>query len=72
MLMYSHINSVFCRHRTRRELMGIIVVVVAIVSLSGQRLRIIRALLDAGVASIEVGSFVSPQAVPAMAGVANG
>ena len=39
---------------------------------SGQRLRMIKALLDAGLASIEVGSFVSPQAVPAMAGVANG
>ena len=37
----------------------------------GQRLRIIRALLDAGVASIEVGSFVSPKAVPAMAGTAD-
>ncbi len=33
-----------------------------------QRLQLIRALLDAGVAHIEVGSFVSPKAVPAMAG----
>ena len=32
------------------------------------RLRLIRALLDAGVRHIEVGSFVSPKAVPAMAG----
>lgn len=33
-----------------------------------QRLQLIRALADAGVNSIEVGSFVSPKAVPAMAG----
>ena len=33
-----------------------------------QRLRLIDALLDAGVSHIEVGSFVSPKAVPAMAG----
>ena len=33
-----------------------------------QRLRLIGALADAGVGSIEVGSFVSPRAVPAMAG----
>jgi hydroxymethylglutaryl-CoA lyase len=33
-----------------------------------ERLRLIRALLDAGLKHIEVGSFVSPQAVPAMAG----
>ena len=33
-----------------------------------QRLRLIEALLDAGVSHIEVGSFVSPKAVPAMAG----
>jgi hydroxymethylglutaryl-CoA lyase len=33
-----------------------------------QRLRLIQALLDAGVSHIEVGSFVSPKAVPAMAG----
>ncbi len=32
------------------------------------RLRLIQALLDAGVSNIEVGSFVSPKAVPAMAG----
>ena len=33
-----------------------------------QRLRLIRSLADAVVSSIEVGSFVSPRAVPAMAG----
>ncbi len=33
-----------------------------------ERLRLIRAIADAGVRSIEVGSFVSPRAVPAMAG----
>jgi len=33
-----------------------------------QRLELIRALLAAGVSHIEVGSFVSPKAVPAMAG----
>jgi hydroxymethylglutaryl-CoA lyase len=33
-----------------------------------QRLGLIRAIADAGVGSIEVGSFVSPRAVPAMAG----
>ena len=33
-----------------------------------ERLRLIGAIADAGVASIEVGSFVSPRAVPAMAG----
>ena len=33
-----------------------------------ERLRLISAIGDAGVASIEVGSFVSPKAVPAMAG----
>lgn len=33
-----------------------------------ERLALIRALADAGVKSIEVGSFVSPKAVPAMAG----
>ena len=32
------------------------------------RLRLIRSLLDAGLGHIEVGSFVSPKAVPAMAG----
>ena len=36
----------------------------------GERLRIIEALLDAGLPGIEVGSFVSPKAVPAMAGAA--
>ncbi|MDF3125317.1 hydroxymethylglutaryl-CoA lyase [Rheinheimera sp. 1928-s] len=35
-----------------------------------QRLQLIHALVDAGVPSIEVGSFVSPKAVPAMAGAA--
>ena len=34
----------------------------------GQRLQLVNALLDAGVSHIEVGSFVSPKAVPAMAG----
>ena len=34
----------------------------------GQRLQLIEALLAAGVPAIEVGSFVSPKAVPAMAG----
>ncbi len=33
-----------------------------------QRLQLINALLQAGVSHIEVGSFVSPKAVPAMAG----
>ncbi len=33
------------------------------------RLRLIHALLDAGLRHIEVGAFVSPRAVPAMAGV---
>jgi len=33
-----------------------------------QRLQLIRSLLDAGMQHIEVGSFVSPKAVPAMAG----
>ena len=35
-----------------------------------QRLALIKALLAAGVPAIEVGSFVSPKAVPAMAGAA--
>jgi hydroxymethylglutaryl-CoA lyase len=35
-----------------------------------ERLQIIEALLVAGVPAIEVGSFVSPKAVPAMAGAA--
>ncbi|HWT24943.1 MAG TPA: hydroxymethylglutaryl-CoA lyase, partial [Solirubrobacteraceae bacterium] len=34
------------------------------------RVRLIRALADAGLRHIEVGSFVSPKAVPAMAGTA--
>ena len=33
-----------------------------------ERLALIRAIADAGVQNIEVGSFVSPKAVPAMAG----
>ena len=33
-----------------------------------QRLQLVRALLDAGMQHIEVGAFVSPKAVPAMAG----
>ena len=33
-----------------------------------ERLRLVGALVEAGVRSIEVGSFVSPKAVPAMAG----
>lgn len=33
-----------------------------------ERLQLIRSLLDAGMKHIEVGSFVSPKAVPAMAG----
>lgn len=33
-----------------------------------QRLRLINAIIDAGVSSVEVTSFVSPKAVPAMAG----
>lgn len=33
-----------------------------------ERLKLISSLVDAGVGSIEVGSFVSPKAVPAMAG----
>ncbi len=33
-----------------------------------QRLQLIRSLLDAGMKHIEVGAFVSPKAVPAMAG----
>ena len=35
-----------------------------------QRLELIKALLEAGLPAIEVGSFVSPRAVPAMAGAA--
>jgi len=35
-----------------------------------QRLELIRALIGAGVRNIEVGSFVSPKAVPAMTGAA--
>jgi hydroxymethylglutaryl-CoA lyase len=34
----------------------------------GERLQLIRALLAAGVRNIEVGAFVSPKVVPAMAG----
>ena len=34
-----------------------------------QRLSLIQALLDAGLRHIEIGAFVSPKAVPAMAGV---
>lgn len=34
----------------------------------GQRLQLIQSLLDAGMKHIEVASFVSPKAVPAMAG----
>ena len=37
----------------------------------GERLQLIEALLEAGLPSIEVGSFVSPKAVPAMAGTAD-
>ena len=33
-----------------------------------QRLQLIQALLDAGIRHIEIGAFVSPKAVPAMAG----
>ena len=33
-----------------------------------QRLEIIHSLVSAGVRSVEAGSFVSPKAVPAMAG----
>jgi hydroxymethylglutaryl-CoA lyase len=33
-----------------------------------QRVRLVQALLDAGVKHVEVGAFVSPKAVPAMAG----
>lgn len=36
-----------------------------------QRLQLINALVAAGVKSIEVGAFVSPKAVPAMAGTAD-
>lgn len=35
-----------------------------------QRLQLIQALVDAGVSHIEFGAFVSPKAVPAMAGAA--
>lgn len=38
--------------------------------LPAERLQIIEALLAAGLPAIEVGSFVSPKAVPAMAGAA--
>jgi hydroxymethylglutaryl-CoA lyase len=37
----------------------------------GERLLLIEALLEAGLPAIEVGSFVSPKAVPAMAGAAD-
>lgn len=33
-----------------------------------QRVRLVQALLESGVRSVEVGAFVSPKAVPAMAG----
>lgn len=36
----------------------------------GQRLQLIGALVDAGLPALEAGSFVSPRAVPAMAGTA--
>jgi hydroxymethylglutaryl-CoA lyase len=36
-----------------------------------QRLQLISALVDAGLPAIEVGSFVSPKAVPAMAGASD-
>ncbi len=36
-----------------------------------QRLQLIHGLIEAGVPSVEVGSFVSPKAVPAMAGAAD-
>lgn len=36
----------------------------------GERVRLIRALLEAGVRHVEVCSFVSPKAVPSMAGAA--
>ncbi len=36
-----------------------------------ERLRLIQALVKAGLPAIEVGSFVSPKAVPAMAGAAD-
>lgn len=36
----------------------------------GQRLELVLALIEAGLKNIEVGSFVSPKAVPAMAGAA--
>lgn len=35
---------------------------------AGQRIRLIQALADAGLTHIETGAFVSPKAVPAMAG----
>lgn len=35
---------------------------------AGERVRLVRALLSAGVRHVEVGAFVSPKAVPAMAG----
>jgi hydroxymethylglutaryl-CoA lyase len=34
----------------------------------GERVQLVRALLEAGVSHVEVGAFVSPKAVPAMAG----
>jgi len=37
---------------------------------TSQRVRLIEALLDAGVTELEVAAFVSPRAVPAMAGAA--
>lgn len=33
-----------------------------------QRVQLVKSLLDAGVSNVEVGAFVSPKAVPAMAG----
>lgn len=36
----------------------------------GERVRLIRALVSAGAADVELASFVSPKAVPAMAGAA--
>ena len=59
---FVHINDVGPRDGLQNQ---------ATVLSPAQRLELIRALVDAGVTSIEAGSFVSKKAVPAMAGTAD-
>ncbi|MDX1733972.1 MAG: hydroxymethylglutaryl-CoA lyase, partial [Halioglobus sp.] len=58
---FVHINDVGPRDGLQNQ---------ATILTPAQRLELIQALVDAGVAAIEVGSFVSEKAVPAMAGTA--